>query len=261
MATFTTCSTAPTARRPTPRCGSPTDLDGLLKRAFDDAQGPGSSLATEAPVVDEFNSIMTGWAPLRGPDGRQFGVVGVDIDAGRYLVRLGNARRAAAWGVAPAVLMVFCLSGLYYRARLRGLRAASVAEASAAAAEQAARVLAEERQRLHNVIDGTDVSTWEATVQTGEIRTDARYAEMMGRTLAELTPMTSERGTSCCIRKIARRPTPRSRSASRIRAACSRSISACCTRPATGSGCARAAPSSSATRTTSRCAWSARTST
>ena len=126
--------------------------------------------------------MMTGWAPIRAADGTQFGVIGVDVDAGRYLGRLGNARRAALWGVAPAVLMVLCLSVLYYRARFRGLRAASVAEAAAQSAEQSARVLAAERRRLHNVIDGTNVSTWEAVVQTGEILTDPRYAEMMGRT-------------------------------------------------------------------------------
>jgi len=167
-------------------------LETLLTRAFDDDDGPGSTLATETPVSDEFGSIMTGWAPLRAADGRQIGVIGVDIDAERYVSRQETARRAALWGLLPAVLMVMCLAALYYRARLRGLRAASVAEASATAAEQAARVLAEERERLHNVIDGTKVSTWEARVQTGEIQIDSRYAEMMGRTLDELTPMTSD---------------------------------------------------------------------
>ncbi|MEO8755726.1 MAG: PAS domain-containing protein, partial [Casimicrobiaceae bacterium] len=168
------------------------DLKSLLKRAFDDPRGPGSALATDKPYTDEWGSIMTGWAPLRAADGTQFGVIGVDVDAGRYLGRLGNARRAALWGVAPAVLMVLCLSVLYYRARFRGLRAASVAKAAAQGAAQSARVLAAERRRLHNVIDGTNVSTWEAVVQTGEIRTDPRYAQMMGRTAAELTPMTSD---------------------------------------------------------------------
>ena len=57
---------------------------------------------------------------------------------------------------------------------------------------QAERALVEERQRLANIIDGTDVGTWEWNVRTGEARINARFAQIAGHTLAELGPPSLE---------------------------------------------------------------------
>lgn len=48
--------------------------------------------------------------------------------------------------------------------------------------------LADERRRLANIIWATNVGTWEWNVQTGEIRVNERWAEIIGRSLTELTP-------------------------------------------------------------------------
>lgn len=51
------------------------------------------------------------------------------------------------------------------------------------------KVLREERQRLANVIEGTNVGTWVWNVQTGKTVFNDRWAEMAGYTLAELEPV------------------------------------------------------------------------
>ncbi len=53
--------------------------------------------------------------------------------------------------------------------------------------------LARERQRLKSTLEGTNVGTWEVNVLTGENRIDARWAEMLGYTLDELTPITPDK--------------------------------------------------------------------
>ena len=52
--------------------------------------------------------------------------------------------------------------------------------------KQAERDLARQRQRLANIIEGTNVGTWEWNVETGETVFNERWAQIVGRTLAEL---------------------------------------------------------------------------
>lgn len=54
----------------------------------------------------------------------------------------------------------------------------------------ALRCLADERQRLAWIIEGTGAGTWEWNVQTGETRFNDRWAEIVGSTLADLEPTT-----------------------------------------------------------------------
>lgn len=56
----------------------------------------------------------------------------------------------------------------------------------------AADALQRERQRLADIIRGTNVGTWEWNVQTGEVFLNERWAGMLGYTLAELAPTTYE---------------------------------------------------------------------
>ncbi|WP_170873053.1 hybrid sensor histidine kinase/response regulator [Azonexus hydrophilus] len=49
-----------------------------------------------------------------------------------------------------------------------------------------------DRQRLANILWGTDVGTWEWNVQTGEARFNERWAGIIGYTLAELSPVSIE---------------------------------------------------------------------
>jgi two-component system, sensor histidine kinase and response regulator len=58
------------------------------------------------------------------------------------------------------------------------------------ARKNAARELARERQRLDNILEGTNVGTWEWNVETGAMTFNERWAQIVGRTLAELVPTT-----------------------------------------------------------------------
>lgn len=48
------------------------------------------------------------------------------------------------------------------------------------------------RQRLQNLVQSTDAGTWEWNVQTGELRVNSRWAEILGWTLAELGALTHQ---------------------------------------------------------------------
>jgi len=60
------------------------------------------------------------------------------------------------------------------------------------------RALDEERQRLASIIEGTGAGTWEWNVQTGETRFNERWAEIVGRSLADLEPTTANTWAELC---------------------------------------------------------------
>jgi PAS domain S-box-containing protein len=51
------------------------------------------------------------------------------------------------------------------------------------------KALQQQSRRLLDIIEATEVATWEWNVQTGEIRVNDRWAEMLGYTKAELKPL------------------------------------------------------------------------
>lgn len=56
--------------------------------------------------------------------------------------------------------------------------------------------LIDQQQRLESILDGTNVGTWEWNIQTGSVVFNARWAEIVGRTLAELEPISIETWTN-----------------------------------------------------------------
>ncbi|WMW81023.1 PAS domain S-box protein [Undibacterium cyanobacteriorum] len=58
------------------------------------------------------------------------------------------------------------------------------------ASKKAASRLASQRSALANIIEGTNVGTWEWNVQTGEMRTNERWSEQAGYETNELAPIT-----------------------------------------------------------------------
>jgi len=54
------------------------------------------------------------------------------------------------------------------------------------------RALNLERQRLADILRGTNAGTWEWNVQTGELTVNARWADLVGYTLQELEPISIE---------------------------------------------------------------------
>lgn len=57
---------------------------------------------------------------------------------------------------------------------------------------EAEHALQANRDRLQNILTGTNAGTWEWNVQTGETRFNERWAEMIGYTLEELAPVSIE---------------------------------------------------------------------
>ncbi len=55
--------------------------------------------------------------------------------------------------------------------------------------KMAESMLADEKQLLANVIEGTNAGTWDWNVQTGKVKFNERWAEIMGYTLKELEPL------------------------------------------------------------------------
>jgi len=52
--------------------------------------------------------------------------------------------------------------------------------------------LEESHKRMENILEGTNVGTWELNMKTGEILHNERWAEMLGYTLEELSPITND---------------------------------------------------------------------
>lgn len=65
-------------------------------------------------------------------------------------------------------------------------------EHSLATLEKKNAQLGDKTMRLHSIIDGTRVGTWEWNVQTGETVFNSYWAEMLGYTLEELAPVSLE---------------------------------------------------------------------
>ncbi|NCA83517.1 MAG: response regulator [Opitutae bacterium] len=61
-----------------------------------------------------------------------------------------------------------------------------------AAQDRLLKTLREERERLAGILTGTHAGTWEWNVQTGSLVVNARWAEIMGYALAEISPGTAE---------------------------------------------------------------------
>ena len=57
------------------------------------------------------------------------------------------------------------------------------------AQKQAKEALAVEKQRLASIIEGTNVGTWEWNIQTGETIFNQRWAEILGYSLNEISPV------------------------------------------------------------------------
>lgn len=58
--------------------------------------------------------------------------------------------------------------------------------------------LAEDRQRMANVLDGTAAGTWDWHIDSGELDINERWAQMLGRSRAELEPVTNTTWERLC---------------------------------------------------------------
>jgi diguanylate cyclase (GGDEF)-like protein/PAS domain S-box-containing protein len=164
---------------------------GAVQAALGRGGEPGMAAATDEPYTDPWGTFMTGYAPFYDAAGRQAGVAAIDMDASVYAARMLQARNEALLGIIPAGLLILGLSLLFYRMRLRGLSAVRSVAAAALEAKHSAGILALERRRLRNVIDGTAVGTWEWNIETGEVIINEHWAAMIGRRHEDLGVMTT----------------------------------------------------------------------
>ncbi|MGJ8640198.1 MAG: ATP-binding protein [Opitutaceae bacterium] len=74
----------------------------------------------------------------------------------------------------------------FQRFRQKQCPSTGTAETTANAASEA------ERRRYHNIIEGTNAGTWDWDIVTGELIINKRWAEIIGYTLEELSPITIE---------------------------------------------------------------------
>ena len=64
--------------------------------------------------------------------------------------------------------------------------------------ERTEAVLAEDRQHLTNVLDGTAAGTWDWHIDSGRLAVNERWAQMLGRSRAELEPITGTTWERLC---------------------------------------------------------------
>ncbi len=111
----------------------------------------GHPTATGKPYVDRWGALLSGYAPFFDSAGQQVGVVGVDITAAEYGLRLAALWRAAWWGLLPAV-GVSLLAGLgVHHLRRNALRAEGVrrrSEAALHASEERYRSIVDDQTEL-----------------------------------------------------------------------------------------------------------------
>jgi len=167
--------------------------DQILLQALGDDSHPGIPVTSPAPLSDEWGTFMSGFAPLKDAAGHQIGIVGVDVDASKFLARQATQRRRALLGLLPAGVLITILGFLFFSIRRRGLADARAAFDRAAEARRSAEVLAEERRRLTDVIEGTNVGTWEWHASSRQIILNDRVASVLGHERSQLEPLTLAR--------------------------------------------------------------------
>ena len=157
-----------------------------MLQALGDARTRGVATANMELGSDEWGIFMSGFAPIRDSRGREIGAVGLDVDASVFASRLAGFRNRALLGLAPAGVLIAVVGVLFYRVRCRGLADAQAALESASAAIRAAEVLDTERRRLREVIEGTNVGTWEWDSHTRLVTISDRTDVLLGYAPGEL---------------------------------------------------------------------------
>jgi diguanylate cyclase (GGDEF)-like protein/PAS domain S-box-containing protein len=164
-----------------------------MAQALGDVRTEGVATASTQLSSDAWGTFMTGLAPIRDLQGHQIGAVGLDVDASVVAARLAGFRNRALFGLVPAGVLIAILGFLFYRVRCRGLADADAALEAAKAATRAAEVLDTERRRLREVIEGTNVGTWEWDSHSRVVSVSDRTEALLGYAPGELRQLNSAR--------------------------------------------------------------------
>ena len=96
------------------------------------------------------------------------------------------------------IVALACSFGVYRMLDHRRLLRLEVAQATLSLDNELSQrrmseeALGDERRRLNSILEGTRVGTWEWNVQTGETIFNERWAEIVGYSLSELSPVSIE---------------------------------------------------------------------
>jgi PAS domain S-box-containing protein len=100
---------------------------------------------------------------------------------------INNANMNSFISLSLAILIAFVALGAFMLWTIRSIYLARVD----AARKTAEDTLASTSQRLSNIINATQVGTWERNIQTGAMLINDRWANMLGYTITELEPISS----------------------------------------------------------------------
>ncbi len=95
------------------------------------------------------------------------------FDGDRIVIVAGVGNKAEPYDDSDVRQLILLMEGMWRSVQRR----------------RAEETLATERRRLAAILEGTNVGTWEWNVETGEIVYNERWAEMIGYTLEELSPV------------------------------------------------------------------------
>ncbi|MBN1625240.1 MAG: PAS domain-containing protein, partial [Deltaproteobacteria bacterium] len=117
--------------------------------------------------------------------GRTFTIV---ARSGSDIISIGSARAAWMAGISGLIMTGAVMFVIGFIARGREELESLVQDRTAALAESE-NLQRNQRERLENIIEGINAGTWEWNIQTGETEFNERWAEMVGYTLDELSPV------------------------------------------------------------------------
>lgn len=130
----------------------------------------------EAPIREEISIGSYVGMPIIMEDGSLFGTLcAIDPDQKPDTIKKYQ----------PLIELFAKLLSTILTADINAVDRAKIADNARRAEEQ----LKEQRLRLENIIKGTNVGTWEWNVQTGETVFNDRWAQMIGYTLDEISPV------------------------------------------------------------------------
>lgn len=143
----------------------------------------GHAMLTQEIVIanDAKNHPQAAGIPEGHPELRSFMGIPVHHD-GKMLAMIGLANRKSA----------------YCRKLADFLQPMQITVGQLVNAERIQRQHEESEKRLANIIEGTNIGTWECHIPSGNTIFNERWAEMLGYTLEELSPTTTQTWLNLC---------------------------------------------------------------
>ncbi|MBK7907955.1 MAG: response regulator [Gemmatimonadetes bacterium] len=145
---------------------------------------PAAATASAEPHADDWGSFVSGYAPLVDSAGRQYGIVGVDLTAQRYIDDQAKHTRAALLGLIPSLLLVMGAAWLVYVFRLKQLQSNAAIRDAQTASLRDAQTLAASERRTRTIIESTDVIVWEAAPHSWALTYLSARADRLGHARA-----------------------------------------------------------------------------